>query len=78
MSDHDLHVTTHAIQRYQERVALVSDEKAREALSSPTIKAAAKFGARTVILGTGQRVLLRDNAVITILPTDFKPWRIDA
>lgn len=72
----DLHITHHAILRYQERVSPVSDEEARAALKSPAIKTAATFGARTVILGTGQRVLIRDHAVITILPADAKPWAV--
>ena len=51
-----LHVTGHAIARYQERVANVSTETARAALSTPAIEAAAMFGARSVRLGTGHRV----------------------
>lgn len=69
-----LHITNHAILRYIERVAPVSMEEARAALSTPMITRAAAFGARTVILGTGQRVLLREQTVITVLPRDAKPW----
>lgn len=65
-----VHVTAHAIERYQERVANVSDDEARQALSSPTIILAAKFGAAFVRLGTGQRVVIVDGAVITVRPVE--------
>jgi hypothetical protein len=72
----DLYVTSHAIQRYQERVCLCSDDDARQALSGAVMVMAADFGAGVVRLGTGQRVLIRDHSVITILPSEAKPWAI--
>ena len=63
-----LHVTMHAIARYQERVANVTTEAARAALSTPAIEAAANFGARSVRLGTGHRVAIIDGTVTTVLP----------
>ena len=72
----EVHVTAHAIHRYQERVCACSDDDARTALTSPAIRTAAEFGAAAVKLGTGQRVLIRDHSVITILPSEAKPWAI--
>ena len=63
-----LHITRHAIQRYQERVCPVSDEQARQALSTATIQLAANFGAQFVRLPTGHRVVINDHAVITVQP----------
>lgn len=66
-----LHVTCHAIQRYRERVANVDASAAICALSSPVICKAAAFGARHVILSGGQRVVLQNGRVITVLPKDW-------
>lgn len=63
-----LHVSSHAIERYQERIANVSDDEARAALSSRAIQLAASFGARFVRLATGHRVAIADNTVTTVLP----------
>lgn len=65
-----LKVTAHAILRYQERVEPVSDECAREILSGPLFQTAAKFGARYVRLGTGQRIVIEQGIVKTVLPTE--------
>lgn len=65
-----LRVTRHAIERYQERVADVSDEQAEAALSSPAIQAAASFGCEYVRLATGHRVVVKDNAVVTVQPRE--------
>jgi hypothetical protein len=63
-----LHVSNHAVLRYQERVAPVSMEQAREILSSPAIQRAAEFGATYVRLGTGQRVVIQGQTVVTVQP----------
>lgn len=65
-----LTVSHHAIQRYQERVANVTEEQARAALSTRAIQIAAKFGARFVRLGTGHRVAISDSVVVTVLPIE--------
>ena len=65
-----LHVTSHAISRYRERVAPVSYDDARTALSCAAVELAASIGAPFVKLGTGQHVVVRDQAVITVLPKD--------
>jgi hypothetical protein len=67
-----IHITAHAIQRFIERVAKVSVQDARERLSSPAVIAAAKFGAHYVRLGTGQRIVIQDGKVITVLPSEHR------
>jgi hypothetical protein len=69
-------VTFHAIARYQERVEPVSDDEARAALSSPFIMRAIAFGAHCVRLGTGHRVIIRDKAIVTVLPGPVKRKRL--
>lgn len=68
-----IRVSSHAISRYRERVALVDYGTALAVLSSAAIQAAASFGAKYVRLGTGQRVVIEDGAVVTVLPADGKP-----
>lgn len=63
-----VHITDHAVVRYRERVAAVTEEAARIALSSATIRAAISFGAHFVRLGTGQRVVIEGDRIITVLP----------
>ncbi len=63
-------ITSHAIERYQERVANVSDDEARLALASPAVRAAALFGCKYVRLATGQRIVVEDGIVKTVLPSE--------
>ena len=65
-----LHITAHAIDRYRQRVSNVSIDDARIALTSPAISRAADFGAPYVRLGTGQRIVIVDHVVVTVLPPD--------
>jgi hypothetical protein len=66
-----LHVTRHAAERYLERVnPRLTMADAIDALSSPTIRRDAEFGAAYVRLGTGQRVALDGFVVVTVLPKD--------
>lgn len=68
-----IHVTAHAIQRYQERVAPVSAAEAHKALSTRAIQASAEFvGNQTayVRLPTGQRVVIKDRIVVTVQPAE--------
>jgi hypothetical protein len=67
----NIRVTKHAIERYCERVANVTQDAAVAALSGPTIQKAVQFGARHVILGGGQRVVIEQGRIITVLP---KAW----
>lgn len=68
-----IHITKHALKRYQERCADVSDEEARLAMSSRAVHIAADFAGLSqcfVRLASGVRIAVRDNAVITVLPSD--------
>ena len=65
-----IHITRHAIERYQQRVSPVSDDEARQALSSRAIQAAANFGAQFVRLPHGQRVVIRERTIITVQPAE--------
>ena len=65
-----IYVSKHAIDRYRERVAPVSRAEIRRILSGPAIERAIAFAARFVRLGTGHRVCLVDNRVVTVLPKD--------
>lgn len=67
------HVTRCAIESFQALVADVSDERAIEALSSPVIRLADDFGAPVVRLGSGERVVLKNHAVVTVLPAEHPP-----
>jgi hypothetical protein len=65
-----IHITDHAIARYQERVepALNHGEAHAAILShSKAIDAAVEFGAGTVILGCGARLVLCGCRVVTVL-----------
>jgi hypothetical protein len=68
-----VHITIHAIERYRERVpdaAQWSDDQIRAALDSPAVRAAAQIGARYVRLHGGQRIVIQDATVVTVMPSD--------
>lgn len=73
-----IHITDHAAQRYAERVGGTTAD-ARQAIlaSTKAIEAAADFGAPTLILGNGARLVLDGRTVITVLPKwDGRPRSI--
>jgi hypothetical protein len=51
-----------------ERVRRCTYDEALEALSSPVIQRAAAFGAHFVRLSGGQRIVIEDDVVTTVLP----------
>jgi hypothetical protein len=63
-----VHVTLHAIHRFQECVAPVPFDEAREAILSHTraIEAAAEFGCEIVRCGDGSRLVLDGTRVLTV------------
>lgn len=65
-----IHITAHAIQRYQERVANVSDDEARRRIDTVALRSAVQFGAPYVRLATGQRLVIQHGAVVTVLPSE--------
>jgi len=69
-------VTTHAAQRYVERVnPRLSEAEAATAIMCARrgIEAAATFGCHVIKLHNGAKLKLRDNRVVTVL-YPCKPW----
>jgi len=73
----DLVVTRHAMDRYRERVADLPDCDIFARLTGSTFEAAAAFGAPFVRLESGQRVVIRGFTVVTVLPIDCHPGKLD-
>jgi len=67
-----VHIAQHAIMRYQERVENLPEEKIIEILSRPIFEKAVKFGAPFVKLAHGQRAVIENGAIVTILPSVAK------
>lgn len=65
-----IHITAHAVSRYRERVEPVGYDEAYAALTSPAVRAAFDFGARYVRLAGGQRIVIENGRVVTVLPAD--------
>lgn len=63
-------VSRHAMDRYRERVANVSDREIFEALTTPTFELAVELGAPMVKLPGGHHAVLREDTVVTVLPSD--------
>lgn len=61
-------LTTHATERYRERVADVSVAAVVAALDTPAIRLALCIGARAVRLPSGHRAVIKDGAIVTITP----------
>lgn len=72
-----IHVTAHAVQRYQERIAPVSREEAMAAILSHgrALETAARFGAPCVRCGDGMRIVLADGHVTTVLAPEMRLGR---
>lgn len=67
----DLHVSQHAIDRFRERVANLPDQAIVNALSTPAIQLAAALGAECYVrLPSGQRIAVKGNTVVTVLPAE--------
>jgi len=62
-----IHVTTYAIQRYQDRVSNLPDCEVCAALDSRAMRLAEDMGTCRVILPTGHRAVVKGGAVVTIL-----------
>ena len=64
-------ITAHAVMRYIERVQPCTEDEAIVALSSRAISLAVQFGAPYVRLGTGQRIVIEDGTIVTVLPASY-------
>lgn len=71
----NLHVTAHAIARFQERVANLAEAEIVARLDTPRIRKMVEFGATEIILGTGHHIVVRDNCVLTVRPKPFTKRR---
>lgn len=60
-------LTRHALQRYRQRIADLSDDEIHTALDTPAMRAAIEIGARAVILPSGHRAILGDNGVVVTI-----------
>jgi len=69
-----IHVTNHAVRRYQERVAAVGTGEARRRirLHERTLQIAADFGAPVVRNGEGVGFVVQGGAVVTVLGVDMR------
>lgn len=63
-----MRVTDHAVLRFRERVIGCTEQEAVAAMSTARIRAAIAFGAKMIRLGGGQRLIIRDHAIITVTP----------
>jgi hypothetical protein len=73
----NLIVSRHAMDRYRECVADLSDHEIFARLSGPAFELAAEIGAPFVKLPTGHRAVIRDATVITILHADCSCGLLD-
>lgn len=73
----DLFVSRHAVMRYRERVEDLPDAVIHERLSSAAIALAASFGAPYVRLSGGQRIVIVESSVVTVLPAGHRTGRLD-
>jgi hypothetical protein len=75
-----IRVTQHALDRYRERIAPVSEEEARDAILAhiTVINIALAFGAPCVRCGDGMRLLMKDGAITTVLAPEMRLGRVAA
>lgn len=69
------HITHHAIERYQERIANVPEAEVVTALSSPVIMRAVELNECRVILPTGHRCVISHGRVVTVTPPPVRRCR---
>lgn len=70
-------VSRHAIDRYRERVADLTDHEIFAALTTPAFELAVRLGAPMVKLPSGHHAVLRDDTVVTVLPPDASVAALD-
>lgn len=62
------HITTHAIERFQQRIANLPADEVRARLSTPAILAAVKLGTCQVKLPSGHRAVIAHGRIVTVRP----------
>jgi len=60
-------ISGYAVLRYLERVKGASIAAVRAEMSSPALEAAAAFGAPVLIGRNGERMVIRDGIVVTVI-----------
>lgn len=73
-----LRVTRHAIERYRERVACLDDREVCRRLNSSAVRCAAAIGAPFVRLPGGQRIVIVENSIVTVLPRGQSQCRLSS
>lgn len=73
-----IHITDHAIARYQERVAAVETGEARRRIMvhEHALNVAVEFGAPCVRNSDGVRFLVRAGSVVTVFAPDMRLGRV--
>jgi hypothetical protein len=71
-------ITAHAVSRYRERVAAVSYDEAVAAMDTPFVRRAIEIGACSVKLATGQRLVLHEGRIVTVLEKGYPTQRLGA
>lgn len=61
-------ISLHAIERYRQRVEDVSPREVVRRLDGPALRAAIAFGASALILGSGHRLVIMGDTVVTVRP----------
>lgn len=67
------HITSHSIERYQQRVENLPDDVVRARLSTPAILAAVNIGHCSVRLATGHRLIIINHRIVTVEPKPKPP-----
>lgn len=60
-------ISDHACLRYLERVYGVDIDKVRAEMNTPALTRAVEFGARVLIGKHGERLVIRDGIVVTVI-----------
>lgn len=66
-------ISAHAISSYRERVEDATEDEILLLLDTPAVRWAASQQCRIAVrLGTGQRIIIKNGTIITILPKDSR------
>jgi phosphohistidine swiveling domain-containing protein len=61
------HISDHAVIRWLERVKGIDMDAVRAEMDTPTLAQACEFGAPVVIGKNGERLVIRDGKVVTVV-----------
>lgn len=76
MSKGRVNISAHARERYRERVEDIPDADIDLALSGRAFAALDEMGAGAIILPGGQRAVVRNHTIITILPKGYRVHKL--